>query len=250
MPDQYVINWQIDSIRTTIFFKNSLNPNNLEGWLSKVSEYPPLQINKMPLAFNSVSKSSPGFLRVNMADNRLDILLSPEELRSNQTIAPFSEISSLFSQFVDNIPDIAEMPLVDRLAVGVVLSLQVTSNEEGVEIISPHISGVDLPITARDFLYRINLPSKSQVIDDLSINRLAVWSIGYAQLVHVQINSNGSQSQEVFTENNPTIHLELDINTDGGTQIGANTDQLRVLLSELKSIALSVANNGESVLRN
>ncbi len=248
MPTPNSIDWQIESIRVTAFVNGQLNPGMLETWLREVSENSPQQINKTPSSFVGVSRSTVGFLRTDWNANRLDVVLSSEPLPSDQAIMPISEVTSLFSRFVDRIPEIGELAPVDRLALGLVLTFQVPNQSEGLEILSPSIVSLRLLPSARDFLYRINYPYKSATIDDLNLNRLATWTVGQVQAIQVLIKSDGSQVQQT-TSHPPAIRLELDINTDQGVQLGANIEELKNLLNELKAIAMDIATRGEAAMR-
>lgn len=243
------INWQIENIRVTAFVTGQLNPSMLETWLEKVSENSPSQISKTPSSFVGVSKSTAGFLRTNWTANRLDVILSSEEPQSAQAIAPISEVTSLFSRIVERVPEIGELALIDRLALGLVLSFQVPSESEGLKILSSSIVGLNLPESARDFLYRVNHPCRSSTVNDLKINRLATWSISKVQVIQVHIKSDGTKDQQTISEAPLAIRLELDINTDQAVQLAADLEKLRNLLKELKQIALAVASDGEATMR-
>ena len=249
MPTSNSIDWQIESIRVTAFVNGQLNPDMLETWIEKVSENSPSQISKAPSSFIGVSRSTAGFLRTNWNANRLDVTLSSEQPQSSQPIAPISEATSLFSRFVDRIPEIRELAPVDRLALGLILTFQVPSESEGLEILSPSIVSLNLPQSARDFLYRVNHPYKSRTVDGLNLNRLATWSVGHVQLIQLLIKPDGSQFQQTISEGPTAIRLELDINTDKAMQLGANLELLRNLLNELKTIAVNVAIGGEANMR-
>jgi len=239
------INWQIESIRITAFINGQLNPSILETWLADVSENTPSQVNKTPSSFTGISRSMAGFLRVNWNAGRLDVIMSSQEPQLGHTIAAISEATSLFDRFVNRVPDIDELALVDRIALGLVLTFQVPSESYGLEILSPSIVCLKLPQSARDFLYRVNHPYISHTVDNLLLNRLVTWSVGQVQLIQVQINQDGSQVKQTITENPTAIRLELDINTDKKVQLGADSEKLRNLLNELKTIALNIANSGE-----
>lgn len=243
------IEWNIETLRVTIFVNDKLNPNQLEAWLQTVSENSPSKINKTPSSFLGVSRSTEGFLETKWKANRLDVILSSEIPQSNRTITTFSEVSSLFGRFVDRIPEIGEFAIVDRLAIGLVLSFQVPSESEGLKILSPIIVGLNLPGSARDFSYRINHPCESAVVSGLKINRLATWSVGMVQIIRIHVNQDGSQDQQTIKTDPPAIRLELDINTNEATPLKADQDQLKKLLNELKKIALGVASGGEVFMR-
>ncbi len=242
------IDWQIESIRVTAFVNGPLNPSMLETWLEQVSENSPSQVSKMPSSFDGVSRSTAGFLHVNWNANRLDVIISSEEPQSNQTIAPISEADSFFNRFVDRVPEIGDLALIDRIALGLVLSFPVPSESEGLKILSSSIVGLKLPESAQDFLYRVNHPCRSRIVDDLKLNRLATWSIGKMRVIRHQINLDGSQDDQIISESPLAIRLDLDINTDQAVQLGAELDQLRNILDELKQISLNIAFAGEAAM--
>lgn len=248
MPSSNSIDWQIESIRVTAFINGQLNPDMLEKWTREVSENTPSQLNKTPTSFKCVSRSTVGFLHANWNGNRLDVILSSEKQQNRQAIAPISEATSIFGQFVDRMPEIGELAPVDRLAFGLTLTAPVSSDSEGLEKLSPSIPSLNLPSTARDFLYRVNIPCRSNTSEDLNLNRLATWSVGQAQIIQVELHGDGSQSQNSVLL--PTaIRLELDINTDKDTQLAADVNVVRNLLNELKGIAMNVATIGEAAIR-
>lgn len=249
MPTSNNINWQIESIRVTAFFDGPLNPSMLETWLGEVSENSPTQISKTPTSFAGVSRSAAGFLGIKQASNRLDITLSSEEPQSSQTIAPISEANSLYGKFVDRVPEIGELPLVNRVAIGLVLTFKVQSESEGLKILSHNIVGLKLPVSVRDFLYRVNHPYESRIVDGLNINRLATWSVGKVQLIEVQFNPDGTQVQRTVSEEPWAIRLDLDFNTDQGMRLEADLERLQNLLNELKALAEKVAFDGEASMR-
>lgn len=250
MPTSNAIDWQIESIRVTAFVNGQLNPAMLETWIGDVSENLPSQVSKTSSSFVGVSRSSVGFLRANWNADRLDVILSSEQPQQRQAIAPISDVSSLFGQFVDRIPEIGELAPVDRLALGLILTFQVPSESEGLEILLPSmLSSLGLSSSVRDFLYRVNHPCESHTQAGLTLNRLAAWSVGQAQVIEVKIGQDGSQVQKTISEFPFTIRLELDINTDKAVQLGASPELLRTLLNELKTIAVAIAEGGEATMR-
>jgi len=249
MPTSSSIDWQIESIRVTAFVNGQLNPDMLETWLEEVSENSPSQISKAPSSFSGVSRSTMGFLRTNWNANRLDVILTSEQPQSGQTIAPISEATSLFSRFVDRIPEIGELAPVDRLALGLIFTFPVPGDSEGLEILSQNIVSLNITRSARDFLYRVNYPYNSVTVNSLNLNRLATWSVGHNMIIQFQISQDGSQSQQIISTSPVAIRLELDINTDQTMQLGANSEQIMSLLNELKTIAMDIAIGGEATMR-
>lgn len=242
------INWQIESIRVTGFFNGHLNPSKLESWLQNITENPPTEVQKTPISFVGVSNIEAGFLKVNWIANRLDLVLSSGEPQKIQTIAPISELADLFDRFFIHITEIDDQVLVERLAFGLVLSLEVPDESEGLKTLSTNIIGVNIHESSRDFLYRINRPIESRIITGLSLNRLASWSVGKSKVIQIHLKKDGSQQQETVSETPMAIRLELDINTDQNGQLNLNFQGLNELLSELKDIGLDIALNGEAIM--
>ncbi len=243
-------NWNIESMRFTAFINGQLNPSMLEAWLEQASENSPSQVNKAPNSFSGVSRrSTTGFLRTIWKGDRLDVTISPENpLDTIQTIASISEADSLLGWFVQQIPEIKELPPIDRLAFGLILVIPVASQSQGTEILSENIASLKLKPSARDLIYRVNYPHESQVSRGVSLNRLATWSVSNIQIMEFRLNPDGSQGQKVVSEGELAARLELDINTDKESKLGANSELLRSLLDELTKIALDVARSGEATL--
>ena len=244
------IDWKIVSMRVTAFVDGDLSSSILESWLEEVSENAPSKVNKMPSSFTGIAKNDVGFLKVQWSDNKLDVILSSKEPQINQTIAPMSEIAPLFSQFVDQVPNIKNLAPVDRIAFGLILTCPVPSEEEGLKALSTSIVGLKLSPSVRDFLYRVNHPCKSSTDDTLLLNRLTTWSVGHVQVIQLQINQDGSQERKVLSETPTAMRFELDINTDEAVSLGAGSDKLKSLLDELKTIALDIVQNGEGMMQN
>jgi hypothetical protein len=250
MPNSNSINWQIESIRGSMFVNDQLDSNKLEAWLEEVSENSLSQVNRTPTSFVGTSRNPAGFLRVSWNANKLDVKLSSGEPRGAQTIAPLSDATSLFKLFVNRMPEICEPALVNRIALGLVLTYQVSSVEEGLELLKTRILSLNLPQSAGDFLYRVNIPCESLTSNGLNLNRLTTWSIPNQQIIEVQIRPDGTQNQRVVSENPLSIKLELDINTDKETPLDINTEEFSALIQEFQKIALDISNIGESFLLN
>ncbi|MPM49931.1 hypothetical protein SDC9_96665 [bioreactor metagenome] len=249
MSSDNSIDWQIESIRFTSFMNQSLNSTYLEHWVEEVSKNSLSKVNKTPSSFTGLSSMALGVLRANWVGNRLDIVLSAEDPKKNQTILPWSESDNLFVQVFDRVPEICEPNLFDRIAIGLVLTSQVANDMDGNRALSKMIVGVSVPETVKDFLYRVNYPCGSKTSGEIFINRLAIWSVGHSQLFEVVINEDGSQSEKLISEDPAALRLELDINTDKNTHLKIDKTNLQNLLGEFKSIIKNICSDGEITLR-
>lgn len=243
------IEWQIESIRTTVFFNGLLNPSVLQSWLEKVSNSGSIRLSITPTSFQGAARTTTGLLRVNWASNRLDVILASEDPTNIQAIAPLSSANDLFTQVMLPLKDLGELPPANRIAYGLVLSCQVENESTGLELLSNHLTRVKLSKTSRDLLYRVNIPVESKSIPDLLLNRLATWLVGQIQILQVELKTDGSQVQSNLLENAPfSTRLEMDLSTDSQKQLNCSTSDFEKLLCELSGISLDIAAHGESVL--
>jgi len=243
------IEWQIESIRTTIFFNGLLNTSALQSWLEKVSNSGSIRLNITPSSFQGAARTTNGLLRVNWASNRLDVILASENPTNVQAIAPLSSANDLFTQVMLPLKDLGELPPANRIAYGLVLSCQVQNESTGLDLLSNHLTRVKLSKSSRDLLYRVNIPVESKSISGLLLNRLATWLVGQIQILQVELRTDGSQVQSNLLENVPfSTRLEMDLSTDAQKQLNCSTSDFEKLLCELSQISLDIAAHGESVL--
>ena len=243
------IEWQIESIRTTVFFNGPLNSSALQSWLEKVSNGSSTRLNITPTSFQGVARTTAGLLRVNWVSDRIDVILAFEDPKDVQSIAPFSSVNALFTQFMLPLKDLGEIPPANRIAYGLVLSCQVQDESTGLDILSKLLTRVNLSKASHDFLYRLNIPVESKSIPGLLINRLATWLVGQVQILQVELKEDGSQVQSNLIENPPfATRLEMDLSTDAKKQLNCSPSDFEKLLHELSGISSDIATHGESVL--
>lgn len=240
------INWRLESTRVTMFSDDAFNSRSLETWLETIGENPPIHVNKTPTSFLGVSRSHNGLIQAVWNDKRLDLTLIPEKADALPYIAPFEEAKQLFASFVEAAPRIKDLPPVNRIALGLVLTAPIETDKQAIDLLKTVIHSLQVDSGVRDLLYRANYPSQSHSKEGLAINRLATWSGGQVQALQLRIRAANSQIEEATTLA-PTyaIRLELDINTDQSETLHADPDLVLRLLSELRKIAANIANNGE-----
>lgn len=243
------IEWQIESIRTTVFLNGALSTSTLQSWLEKVSNGASTRLNITPTSFQGVARTTAGLLRVNWASNRLDVILASEDPKDVRTIAKLSLGNDLFTQFFLPLKDLGELPPIGRIAYGLVLSSQVESESAGLDALSKLLTRVKLSKACRDFSYRLNIPVESKTLPGLIFNRLATWLVGQTQILQLQIKDDGSQVQSNLLENPPfDVRLEMDLSTDAQAQLNCSSSDFEKLLHELSGLSLDIAAHGESAL--
>lgn len=242
------IEWLVESIRITAFLSDMPKPRALEDWLEVASKNTPIQVSKSGSSFSGVSRCDQGFLRLDWTMGRIDAMIVPAEPQAANMIGTLDLLPLLLDFYAIEFPKIGSLPPLNRIAIGIILTMKVSDENAGLALVVPAIRGLSLDPRVRDFQYRSNIPITSKVIADLKINRLATWSVGQVQTIHVKIGSDGSQSHEVLALDPTAIRLELDINSDKEKAIGANQESSMQLLSEFKTHAIDIAKYGESAM--
>lgn len=250
MPQSLGIDWNIESVRTTAFLRTEPKTRALEDWLELTSANTPVQVAKTVSSFSGVSRSTDGFLRVDWGNGRLDATLTPTDPSTRNYVAEFMDLGRLFENYVKKFAALEDFPLIDRLAVGIVLTFAVESENIGLQLLRPAIMGLNLDPRARDVQYRSNIPFESLTSEGLLINRLATWSVGQVQTIQIRIGTDGSQSQDTVGLTPTAIRLELDINTDKNVSLNADATTCHSLLSEMQALAINIAISGESAMLN
>jgi hypothetical protein len=248
MPQEVGIEWKVESLRITSFLGTLPTTRSLEDWLETVSGNTPIQVTKTNNTFSGVARSSDGFLRIDWANNRIDILLLPVDPVTDNSIGNLGTLTNLFNKYVDRFTELHDFPVVDRLAVGLVLTYGIDNEAMGIELIRPAILGLRIDARARDLQYRSNIPYINPEIPSIQINRLATWSLGQVQTVQIRLGNDGSQTQEVVGLAPIAIRLELDINTDKDMKIDSDSTKCRVLLREFQRQAMNIAMFGEQTM--
>jgi hypothetical protein len=132
-----------------------------------------------------------------------------------------------------------DCPALSRLAFGYILRLPVGSREDGYERISSYLN-FDLDPTSFDFTYQINRPRPSEIVGpDLTINRLARWSV--ARTMRVEMTGN----HVMHVPRGSFCRLELDINTAAERVEPLPAQSLRELYDELIGLGREIVQEGD-----
>jgi hypothetical protein len=238
--------WQVEYLRITVFPVDNTNISASQLWDQYIGEEPDaVNIQKGKLDTREVEYKS----------GRIVLIKQPDRIEWRYLAKPdgtdevsFPIINNL-EQELHVIVDLAKNWLdsgtiqAKRLAFGAVLLKPVESLVEGYEYLQEYLSFVN-PNNLSEFDYRINRQRKSNVIDDLSINRLTRWNIASLNRLDFTINPIlNIQSQP----NSPTYatRLELDINTPANISDSLPTEELVRLFDELLTMGLELAEKGD-----
>lgn len=245
--------WQAALLRLTAF--PVLDPQmKSEGWWEHVVGAAPELRSSQPRQ-GVQQESGPylnGTLTLDVNPLRIDWLLGPN---LEQTIPPDSlPTVGAFLKLVDAYSSslskwLASAPQLKRLAFGTILLQDVASHHDGYILVDKYLPAVTLNPSTSDFLYSINRPRSSTVLEGLKINRLSKWAVAKVQGVHLQVqgtaDDKGNVISGVATREVYACRLELDINTDGARTEPLATNVTSALFGELIGLSIEIATNGD-----
>jgi hypothetical protein len=128
-----------------------------------------------------------------------------------------------------------------RIAFGAVLSLPVKSKVDGYKKLNEYLPEIgQIDSGSSDFLYQINRPQKSEIKQDLKINRLSKWNV-----IKKTIKYTGNNITETITSDE-SYHcmLEMDINTDQDNKVIFESAENNDIFTELVRIGTKIVNEG------
>jgi hypothetical protein len=249
MPESGFGDWDVESLRLSIFHQvGSATSQQAELW-QKVTGYEPESISSQPQ--NRVTRATGRIGENNLLlatqDQRIDWLIRPI-VGPNQQPAPVSTLRGVesTSPILQKAMrcSLETIPVVLRLAFAPTLVRQVPDSKEGLRQLSRCLPRVDLnSIEAVDFVYQVNRRRFSQSVSHIQINRLARWSTEHIEGVEIEM-APSEQPRLRPIEDVLTRKLNLDINTAPGTNAMAN-DRIPSLFDELMALASELAIEGD-----
>jgi len=241
--------WKIESLRLTNFVDNEFDQKNLEKWLIAISGEQPIQINKNVSSFSGLSKLETSIVKLAWRNNRIDLIESADAPTTENNIGNFSNFSEYCEKHILKYFQMEDCPILDRLALGVVLYLPVESNEEGIRTITPLLKSVIGIENSEDFQYRINRPVQSEIAGGIKINRLLSWSIGKVQILEINLQTGIAKTTPLSITPELQIRLGIDLSTDQKLDRKLSLDQQKEVVNYLIDIVNKVAESGEHGLK-
>ena len=250
MPEAGFGDWDVESLRASIFHQADLGVSELSSIWQSATGNEPESINSQPQ--NRVTRATGRLgennLLLSTQDERIDWLIRPI-LDPNQQQVPVPVLrgvegtSSFLHKAILN--SLQKIPVVMRLAFAPVLVRRVSNPTEGLKQLAVYLPGVDLDsLEARDFVYQINRRRVSTSASHIQINRLARWSTEHIEGVEIAMTPS-QQPRVIQTENIFTRKLNLDINTATVKSAMAN-ERIPSLFDELMSLASELAIEGDA----
>ena len=241
-----LLEWQVESFRLSLFAPD-ISESATDIWQLIAGQPPDRSESRIREQITqAIGPFKKGNLVVVTQPTRLDCLyLTPEP--NNATIG-------LVETEIDDFRTLAHALLmrpykgIARIAFGVILVLRVNDYADAHDKLLLSLKSVTLsPESLEDFLYRVNRPHKSEIMQNTKINCLSQWSV--QRVESGPISMDESQSKLIMRPNSVIYNckLELDINNAPDTnsqQILASTD-LKNLFEEFVDIGIRIAKQGE-----
>lgn len=236
-----------ESLRLTAFLAPSEQIGQPTWWSDLIGSQPETKTAKP--SKGELQEAGPlgeGTLVLSVQPGRVDWVLVP---RFEEGVRPetrwagrFAEATELFSPLM--IRWLANCPAIVRLAFGAIVHQSVRDRVEAYGRLAQYLPAVDLDAEhSEDFIYQINRPRNSAIVQRLKINRLNKWSA--ALFVGVRFDLTKQVIQQHLTGGDHTVRIELDINTDPGFAGELPRAQLPDLFGELKNLAVELTERGD-----
>ena len=138
-----------------------------------------------------------------------------------------------------------QSPHVDRLAFGAPFFSQVPDVSTAHMELSEYIKFSADAFTpgCADFLYQINRPTYSDLAPDVVINRLVRWSVMRIETISIALGPERGHVED--TSSRIVRRLEVDINTQPGSETHVPQDDAGRLFDELAVLGRRIANEGD-----
>ena len=241
------IEWLAEHIRVSLFSNEAVQVTE-EDWcaITKEKEAEARQAIAGGRVFSG--RFETGLLNFSAAYSRIDIVLAsplPTELPAEPKFASVGQwelVRDRFFQVTHSWIEQSKFPIV-RIAFGAALNSPARGKIEAYNVLKQLITTVNVdPDRMQELMFRVNLPTHSNVIPHLTINRINTWSA--IRIVY----SNFEPSSPIPLMNTPQldgVRLEIDNNTDVSRTERFPQNQLVPILSELISYASESASKGD-----
>jgi hypothetical protein len=242
--------WYIESLRLTFF--------EVAGWtqrqtFTEISGVVPTQINAQPpmQLHQEVGDLGDAYLSVAQQGNRIDVILSDQPTRNIVDpalpgfkplywIGPFNQSIELFAPI--SARAVSLMSGAGRLAYAMTLVHNTATVRDAIISLRRYLPTVDFdPDNDLDLSFQINRPTRDK--RGRLINRFARWDTIQVMSMLVAI------PPALPMPSRPSIsaaRIYVDVSTDANNTSSFSGSELSELVDELRSYAISVAQNGDS----
>lgn len=235
--------WLVRTHRLTLFLHPDAKLDEIPSWEQLTGSEPDTQLSKAG-RFHEQGPFQGGQLVAQKQPLRFDLLQTgaPADAGPDADVY-IGDLKSARPSFVALANQVLESHVgIQRLAFGCQLACPVAERSEAYELLSDHIAHLELDLKdAQDFLYQINRPRVSEVVQNLKINRLTKWAVVQEEFLTV----NTGTGQTVRERLGLSAQIETDISTDGARQEAFPDEQVTPLFSELTQLSDEIGERGD-----
>ncbi len=239
---------QAESVRLTAFLSPSVRVSEPTWWADLVGCQPDTRTSRP--SRGELQEAGPlgdRTLLLSMQPGRVDWVLTP---RQEEGVLPQTKWIGLFPESLEAFDPLmtswlGNCPRLVRLAFGAIVAEPVPDRVAGYRKLAEYLPAVHLdPERSYDFLYQINRPRDSSIVETLKINRLCKWSVTRFVPFMLTIASHAIQPIPIRAEEY-VCRIELDINTAAEFVGELPSQTLPQLFEELRRLAIEIATRGD-----
>lgn len=236
--------WFAEQIRTTVFPMSMEDPGTAVSWEQLVGEAPArvenqprdrIKITRGPFAEGELILAEYpdrlDFVYVGRQPN-VDLPMLPSPGRYRDSIEHVIEIVHQWLSGFQELKRIAFAPNVICLS---------KNKEDSYAQLNRLLPFVNVDPESQEFLFQVNRPRKSLIVNELTVNRLSKWSaIRFRSLIGLGAKENKIETKEFFA-----YKLELDVNTDNDYVPNFKQDLIIPLFNELRELSEEIMEMGD-----
>lgn len=242
------MDWNIHHLRLTAFLMSPLDVSNISWWKDTIGIEPTsLKITSMTLPVREEEGLLGDLvLLLKIELTRVDWILSSSNKQGMEEFPHLGDTDQAFEAFLgvtNKWFENEQLPKIKRLAFGSRFQRKVDARINGYDELDNYLHFSDLDTkNSSDFLYQINRPRPSKIINKISINRLSKWHVVNAKLLAIDIS--GTQQGSVAADIYATT-LDLDLSSDAENDSELPKNKLKKLFKELISLAKEIGEKGD-----
>lgn len=241
--------WFCEHLRLTVFTQPSELEKSDAWWGNTIGEAPARSTIERKIGKRVADGPyKDRILSLTVLPTRIDWVLGADPAQPAMDTG-FPSIGSLKDSLItlDRVREkwlTSPLPPVTRLAVGTAIMLPVRDRSHGYRSLQELLPAIKLdPENSREFLYQINRPRASTVVQAMEVNRLCRWSVATFVVQSFMLG---------HTTVSPTVQsiacrIEPDVSTDASRTEPYPPEQLPLLYEELVHHLNELLQNGDAI---
>lgn len=234
--------WQAESLRVTFIANEPVAAAGKNWWQAATGSPPDTIVSKQNISEHSESGAfGNGQLEMKVMFNRVDWLYTPTASPGDalSTLGCAKDVFDALKAPMAAWLHVSDTPYV-RIAYCPTVLRPVEDLVGGYRMVASYLPFLQIdPEVAKDVFFQINFPCKSNILDEMTINRLNRFMCATAQIINM-----GPGQLVPLIQTQHYCRAELDFNTDAERSTPIPSDICVDLISELVDFCREVMNNG------